>query len=205
LERDLQIILVPNQDTYRNTLIRSYGYNDNEARKIAETTSGLSRGASGAAIVVNLGRFSGGQNQLFGLCHEIVHQFQSQEGRDQHNSLRWLSEGVADALAAHILETAGLKTVDYKYFWQETTRKAPRWPRLENLHTYKEWFASMDANGSNVTYNTAALAVLTLVQWKGYRPLFAYFCALKQTGPEDAFFQAFGTRISDFEKQFTPY
>jgi len=206
LERDLQIILVPNQDTYRNALIRYYGLKDNEARDLAEKTSGFSRGALGATIIVNMGNLHNSHAQLFCLCHEIVHQFQSQESRDQHNSLRWLSEGVADALAAHILETAGLtRGIDYKNLWQGIIKKAPRWPRLENLHTYKEWFAAMDDNGSQVTYGTAAVAVLTLVQWKGYRPLFVYFSTIKQSGPDPAFYQAFGTKAADFEKQFSPY
>ena len=205
LERDLQIVLVPDEDTYRKTLIRCFGYDDNRARKIAERSSGLSESGTGGTIILNLGKKPDKENEIFRLCHEIIHQFQSQESRGRSNSIRWLSEGVADALAAYILETAGLKTVDYKYSWQETIKKAPRWPRLENLHSYKEWSASMDANGPHVTYDTAAVAVLNLVQWKGYKPLFAYFCALKQTGTEDAFFQAFGARISDFEKQFTPF
>jgi hypothetical protein len=205
LERDLQIVLVPDRDTYRKTLIRCLGCDDNRARELAETSGGVSHGGTGAAIIVNLGKKPDRENEIFGLCHEIIHQFQDQESRGVRKSPAWLIEGVADALTAHILETAGLKTVDYKSYWQETIKKAPRWPRLENLHSSKEWDASMGANGPHVTYETAALAVLNLVQWKGYKPLFAYFCALKQTGPEDAFFQAFAIRISDFEKQFTPF
>ncbi|MHB8069117.1 MAG: hypothetical protein ACYDIC_14605 [Desulfobaccales bacterium] len=205
LERDLQIFLVPDQDAYRTALIQRYNLSDNQARNVAESTAGFSRGSAGATIVVNMGNLRSGLSQLFCLCHELVHQFQSQESRDRHNSIRWLSEGVAEALAAHILETAGLKKADYKGYWQGIVKKAPRFPRLENLHSYNEWFASMEANGSQVTYGTAALAVLTLVQWKGYRPLFAYFTSLQQLSPEAAFVQAFGATVADFEKQFTPF
>jgi len=205
LERDLQIFLVANQDAYRTALMERYGLSDNQARNVAEGTAGFSRGSAGATIVINMGGLKSGQNQFFCLCHELVHQFQSQESRDRHNSIRWLSEGVADALAAHLLDTAGLKKADYKSYWQEIVKRAPRYPRLESLHSYNEWFASMDANGPQVTYDTSALAVLALVQWKGYGPLFAYFTALRQLSPEAAFLRAFGTTVADFEKQFTPF
>lgn len=205
LERDLQIFLVPNQDTYRTALMQHYGLSDSQARNVAESTGGFSRGSAGATIVVNMGSLTSGQSQFFCLCHELVHQFQSQESRDRHNSIRWLSEGVADVLAAHILDTAGLKRADYQRYWQEIVKRAPRWPRLEDLHSYDDWFASMEANGPPVTYGASALAVLTLVRWKGYRPLFAYFNSLKQLSPEDAFVQAFGLTVADFEKQFTPF
>ncbi len=117
-----------------------------------------------------------------------------------------MTEGVANAIAAHILATAGIKGgVDYQKQWLETLQKARGWPSLENLHTPKEWYAAMQAYSPNVTYGTASLAVLKLVQWRGYQPLFAYFSALKQTSPEDAFYQAFGARVGDFEKQFRPF
>jgi hypothetical protein len=56
-----------------------------------------------------------------------------------------------------------------------------------------------------VAYATSALAVLNLVRSKGNQPLFAFFKALKNANPEDAFSQAFGVKLSDFEKDFRPY
>jgi hypothetical protein len=58
---------------------------------------------------------------------------------------------------------------------------------------------------STIAYNTAALAVLTLVEWRGYPSLFAYFRNLRNSSPEDAFYRAFGSRLNDFEKQFKPF
>ena len=63
----------------------------------------------------------------------------------------------------------------------------------------------MGQYGSYVTYKTSALAVLTLVDWKGYRALFGYLRDLKNASPQEAFNQAFGTRLADFEKQFRPH
>jgi len=59
--------------------------------------------------------------------------------------------------------------------------------------------------GGRVTYTTSALAVITLVEWRGYPALFTYFRALKNTNPEEAFYQAFGAKVGDFEKQFRPF
>lgn len=206
LQRNLQVILVPDKMGYTRALKQSYGLSEGDALKLANKTAGFSRGSAGATIIVNMGSLHNNLARLFCLCHELVHQFQSQESRDKHAAIRWVSEGAADAIAAHILETAGVRgAASIKKYWLENLRKARSLPRLEKLHTYQDWFAAMDAHGSVVTYGTAATAVLLLVQWKGYRPLFAYFSALRQgVSPEEAFYRAFGARVGDFEKQFHP-
>ncbi|MDD2904234.1 MAG: hypothetical protein PHU44_17540, partial [Syntrophales bacterium] len=119
--------------------------------------------------------------------------------------LRWMSEGMADAIAVHVLETVGVKGARrYKESWKNNLQKARDWPKLDQLHAPNEWFAAAATYGSYVTYKTSALAVLTLVDWKGYPALFAYLRDLKTASPEAAFYQAFGTRLADFEKQFRP-
>jgi hypothetical protein len=106
-------------------------------------------------------------------------------------------------MAAHIMETAGLGgAVDYRRVWQGKRQNAAGGPRLENLHTQKEWFAALEAYGGGATYGTAALAVLALRQRHGYEPLLAYFRALSRLSPEDAFHQTFGVRLSSFERDF---
>lgn len=203
LDKDIKIVLTPDKLNYKDAIKQLYGASDAAAGLQSEITAGLqSRGT----IIINAGSITGNHRQLFVLCHEIVHHFQGQECPDRYGAIRWLTEGVANAIAAHILATVGIKGADdYPKKWQKVLEKARSWPSLEQLHTPKDWYAAMQSYNPDVTYGTASLAVLKLVQWRGHRPLFNYFQTLKQTNPEEAFYQAFGARIGDFEKQFRPF
>jgi hypothetical protein len=202
LEKDLRIKLTGDKLNYQRSIQDWYGGGEAAAARQSEITGGLqSRGA----IILNLGSMRDSQFQLFCLCHEMVHHFQSQESPDKYGAIRWLTEGVANVIAAHILATVGVKRAVYdQNLWLQNLKQARDWPRLESLHTGQEWYAVMQAR-PQVTYETASLAVMTLVKWRGYGSLFNYFRALKNTGPEDAFYQAFGSRLTDFEKQFRPF
>jgi hypothetical protein len=202
LERDIRIKLTCDKLNYQRSIQEWYGAGEAAAARQSEITGGLqSRGA----IIINFGSIHNSHFQLFCLCHEIVHHFQSQESSDKYGSIRWMTEGVANVIAAHILATIGIKRAAYgKNLWLQNLKKAQSWPRLESLHTGAEWYAVMQAR-PRVTYETASLAVLTLVEWRGYGSLFNYFRALKNTSPEEAFYQAFGSRLTDFEKQFRPF
>lgn len=202
LEKDIRVLLVPDKSNYKQAIKQWYGASEAMAVVQSEMSAGLQ---SKGTIIVNLGTIHNSKSQVFCLCHEIVHHYQYQESRGKYGSIRWITEGVADAIAAHILETAGIKSPgSYKKRWQEILQKAQSWPKLEKLHSGQEWYAAMGAYGG-IPYRTASLAVLTLIEWRGYRQLFTYFQALRQTSPEDAFYQAFGARLDDFEKQFRPF
>lgn len=202
LERDMRIKFSCDKLNYKKAIKNWYGLGEAQANFHAQNSKGLqSRGT----LIVNLGDLRGNFPQLFVLCHEMVHHFQGQISGDRHGSLRWMSEGMADAIAVHVLEKVGVKgAARYKKSWKENLKKARNWPKLDRLHAPNEWFAAVYAYGPYVTYKTSALAVLTLVEWKGHRSLFAYLRDLKTASPEDAFYQAFGTRLADFEKQFRP-
>ena len=202
LDRDIRIRFTCDISNYKKAIQDWYGASESQASQQSHMSLGLQQGGT---LIVNLGDIHSNFLQLFVLCHEIVHHFQGQMSGDRQGSLRWMAEGMADAVAAHVLEGIGVKAAGrYQNWWQEKLKKARDWPKLENLHTPKEWLAAVRAYGPNVTYKTSAMAVLTLGQWKGYRSLFTYLQALKSAGPEDAFYQAFGARLNDFEKQFRP-
>lgn len=203
LERNLEIFVVPDKKAHINALKQRYRLTESEASHSAENTAGSARGG---VIVVNVGNTSSNQDYIFALCHEMVHYFQSQESYDfRTGSIIWLTEGAADALAAQIMAAAGGKSADLQNRWPEILRRAQRTPKLEQLHSPRDWSAAINAYSSVVAYKTSAVAVLTLIQAKGNKPLFTYFRALRNTNPEDAFYQAFGIRLSDFEKQFRPF
>jgi hypothetical protein len=202
LNRDLRIRFSCDKTNYKKAIKDLYGVSEAQASLQSKISLGLQMKGT---LIVNLGEIHNNFLQLFVLCHEIVHHFQGQMSQDKHGTLRWMSEGMADAVAGHVLETLGVKgATQYRNWWQENLKKARGWPKLENLHTRGQWLAAIGAYGSLATYKTSAMAVMTLVQWKGYRPLFAYLNDLKHDKPEEAFYRAFGTRLSDFEKQFRP-
>lgn len=163
--------------------------------------------AGGEVIVVNTTRNRSKQNYIATVCHEMVHVFQNQESQGRRNgSIKWMTEGVAQALAAQIMAAAGIRgAFDSQKRWPEFLKNAGRIPRLEHLHTYRDWDTAGRTFGYPVVYTTAAVAVLNLIQEKGSKPLFSFFRNLSKTKPETAFYQAFGVKLSEFEKSFRPY
>jgi hypothetical protein len=203
LQRDIRIRFSCDKLNYKKAIKDWYGASESQAALQAYTSAGLQRRGD---LIVDLGDINSDYFQLFVLCHELVHVYQAQESQDRHGALGWICEGSADALAAHILETVGVKGAKgYKNCWIENLKKVRELPRLESLHTRQGLMSACNTYGGRVTYTTSALAVMTLVDWRGYPALFAYFRALRHSNPEDAFYQAFGTKASDFEKQFRPF
>lgn len=203
LQRDIRIKFSCDKLNYKKAIKDWYGVSESQATLHAYTTAGLQRRGD---LIVDLGDINSDYFQLFVLCHELVHFYQGQESQDKHGAIGWMLEGSADALAAHILETVGVKGASgYKKWWIENLKKVRGVPSLESLHTRQGLMSACYTYGSRVTYTTSALAVMTLVEWRGYPALFTYFRALRNASPEDAFYQAFGARIGDFEKQFRPF
>lgn len=165
LERDLRLKFACDRLNYKKAIQDWYKLGEAQADFHAHTSKGLQ---SQGALIVNLGDIHGNFPQLFVLCHEMVHHFQGQISGDRHGSLRWLSEGMADAIAAHVLATIGVKAAGpYQASWRENLKKARDWPKLEKLHTPREWYAAVRAYGSYVTHKTSALEVLMLVSLYG--------------------------------------
>jgi hypothetical protein len=196
LQEDIRIKLSCDKLNYKKAIKDWHGVSESQASYEASSTAGLARKGD---LIIDLGDIRDTKWQLFVVCHEIVHFYQNQEGGKKHGQLRWMSEGVANVIAAHIMETVSGQTAGtFKKYWLEKIKRAGNYPRLEYLHSPNQISVYLG-------YDTASLAVLTLVEWRGYPALFAYFRNLKDTSPEDAFYRAFGTRLSDFEKGFKPF
>ena len=102
LKRDLRIKFACDKLNYKKAIQNWYGMGEARANFHSRNTSGLqSRGA----LIVNLGELRGNFPQLFVLCHEMVHHYQGQISGDRNGYLRWLSEGMADAVAVNVLES----------------------------------------------------------------------------------------------------
>ena len=204
LERKLEIFIVADQQTHVRELRQRYSMPGAMASRNARNFGGV---ASGEVIVVNTNRAGSKLDYVATVCHEIVHIFQNQASQgNRYGSIKWMTEGVAQALAAQIMAASGIRgALNSQKQWPEILKKVGNTPRLEHLRTYRDWDSAGKTFGYPVVYITASVAVLNLMQEKGTKPLFAFFRNLRNSQPEAAFFQAFGVNLSDFEKSFRPF
>ena len=204
LERKLEIFLVADEQTHIKELRQRYSMPGSMASHTAGNFGGI---AGGEVIIVNTNQRGGKQSYMATVCHEIVHIFQNQASRgNKYGSIKWMTEGVAQALAAQIMASAGVPgALGALKQWPEMLRRAGNTPRLEYLRTYRDWDSAGKTFGYPVVYTTAAVAALTLMKERGSKPLFAFFHNLSKTEPEAAFYQAFGLKLSEYEKSFRPY
>jgi hypothetical protein len=200
LERKVEIFLVPDRQAHIKELKQRYSLTETEAASRAQSTSGS---ALDGIIIVNAANTGGKQGLFFCLCHELVHYFQGQVSRN-FCAIMWLTEGTANVLAAQIMAAAGVQCLEAG-LWPEVLKRGPGIPRLEHLHSFKDWGTTINSYGQATAYAVSSMAVVTLIRAKGNKPLFAFFQGLNKAKPEDAFYQAFGVKLADFEKNFRPY
>lgn len=202
LERDIKLVIAPNQDAYIQALQREFRVTQEEAERRARTTSGWS---AGRTIVQNAASLPTRRQQVFNTAHELVHQYQGQTCGGRCGAIKWLHEGTGDAIAAQVVELAGEQTLEqYKTAWTSELRRAQKRPSLSALYTTDEWYVALDQYGSSLTYRTAGVATLGLVEQAGTEALWAYFAALQEADAPDAFIAAFGLSLEEQEALFPP-
>ncbi len=203
LKKDVRIIIVPTPETYAAILVREAQVNQKEAERQARTTFGWSIGEN--VIVQNIGApFNpNARRRIYNMSHEIVHKFQVQECPDKPSRVMWIYEGVAGIFAARIVELSGGRPLaQQKESWLQETRKLRGQPELKELKSQSDWYKGLDKYGTDPTYSFAGLAVLKLIEEKGYESVFVYFRKLNDGSPEDSFKNAFGMDLKGFDKGF---
>ena len=203
LHKDIRILIVPNPETYAAMFIRESKINQKEADRRARTTFGWSIGDQ--LILQNVGApFNpNARRRIYNISHEIVHKFQRQECADQCSKIMWIYEGAAGFFAARVVELSGDRLLtQQKESWLQEVRKLAKRPELKELISQSDWYKGLDKYGSDPSYSFAALAVSTLVEEKGYEPIFVYFKKLKDGSPEESFKKAFGVDMKSFEGEF---
>jgi hypothetical protein len=199
LDHDVRIVLAADKDEFIEALVHEAHNSPSFATEQAEHASGVSQNAN---IIEHLSRKADLGTVAFILCHEITHQFQHQTSNGRHNPVRWLSEGVADSLAARIVAGMGLGRLDDMCRqWEKIARGASDRPRLAGLHGWEDWKAARDRYGSNIVYRMGDVAVLELIDRKGLAALFDYFRLLRTLPHAQAFEKAFDLDLDNFEVQ----
>ncbi len=199
LDHDVRLVLTATKEDFAASLVRQGSHTEEGAADRADKSVGVSlRGR----IVEDLSRQKNLAAKVFVAAHELTHQFQDQLSEGRHNVARWLSEGVADYMAARAVEVSKLGKVSVlRARWAKTVVDAAEPPSLTVLRSFADWRAAENRFGGALIYNLADMAVLRLVELKGERALFDYFRRLRDRDAPQAFQEAFGQDLDRFERQ----
>lgn len=199
LDHDVRVILAGDKNDFVEALVH-----DGKASPVAaDEKAEYALGVSGRSTIIERpGRQAKPDEVAFLLCHELTHQYQVQVAKGRFAAVHWLSEGVADYLAARLVADMGLGRLDgFRRRWEKTVAASPDRPRLAGLHGWEDWHAARKRFGAGLIYRMSGLAVLELVDRKGSAALFDYFKALRDMPPEQAFEKAFDLDLATFEVQ----
>lgn len=206
LSDPVTIILTVDSLSFLHTLTQDEGLDANSALFFASLGAGVNRGHH---IVLNTGLLPQYNDLIFVTAHELTHQYQFHrfEASSRYN---WLVEGMADAIAAHVV-AANLShdlgqsvLTQYRQNWLKSLSGAKRFS-LGMLDSRQEWNKAMQQNAV-AAYRTAGLAAMLLVDRYGFESLMAYV-TLCDNGmeAEQAFRDSFGTSFNEFSRQYDDY
>lgn len=202
LKRNIKVVLAADDAAYKAALIQETGASELEAERRVRNTVAWS---SGHKVIRNTAKANDKLNNVFKMSHEIVHQYQEQETGGAGMQLEWFAEGMADVIAAHVTDKAHLMPIDkFKETAQATVRTARSLPLLAELHSPEDFNKALETYGSGITYRSADLGVLSLVEKYGLPQLIEFLRELrKMRAPAAAFQKSFTIDIKIFEEQFT--
>lgn len=199
LDHDVRIVLAGDKNDFAEALVHDAKASPVLADEKAEYAAGVS---GRAVIVARPGRQAKPAAVAFLVCHELTHQYQAQVAPGRFAAVHWMSEGVADVVAARLVEDMGLGRLDdLRGRWEKTVGAASDRPRLAGLHGREDWHGARKRFGASLVYAMSDLAVLELTQRAGVAGLFDYFKALRAMAPEQAFEKAFDRDLATFEVQ----
>ncbi len=194
------IVLAKDRPGYLRELQQRFALSELQAARVAMGTDAMS---GGQLIVMNVAGVPSERQKTFLTAHELTHYYQRAAGGSRSAEVKWLLEGDADVTAAQIVEREGyFKVEEYQRNWLNGLRSYELRPGIGTLRSREGWAEAISHYGGDLTYKSAAVAVLVLTQRCGQEAVWRYFALLK-TGlePQSAFLQAFGFRIEDFEAE----
>jgi hypothetical protein len=200
----LVVFVYPTRAEYEQGLIREGGLSTTGAARIAGASLGL---AQQQRLFVNDEALRGAPRHAWlGLvAHELTHvaQYELAGGR-RGRSEQWLREGMADWVAARILERLGEADTNE---WRVRALHAMAAVETDNLQSLdlvvlghpRGWRARLSAVGTAPTYGLAFLLTDELVRRHGFDSLITYFRAFAGSNDRFGHFQrAFGEPLRDF-------
>jgi hypothetical protein len=204
IDYPIRLFLVSDKEQYVSILIQEFGYDRETVEKDLYNFEGLARKS---LIVSNIGTSSLGNAGLINIAHELTHQYQYFLGSHKEEQIKWLLEGSADLMAESVIAKNGRGSVNaYAKKRISILRSVPLVPDIAKLHARGTWNTAANTTGVGVNYITADAAVIYLVGKVGFAPIFKFYqIAGEIHDVRQAFNQAFGISIEDFEEEFREY
>lgn len=195
LSQPVTIMIVANTKAYQEELQKTLGVDEVAAARWARTSaavSGQNKILRNGAAAVSDG------DRIFLVAHEMTHQYQRNIGFP--SECAWLVEGMADAVAAHVTQDVGRRSVnEYRDAWGRLLQKQAQIPSLSDLSTRQGWSDSLQLFGVSVTYRTAGLTVLQLWDDYGFDKVLEFYRRSITDGPNAAFEAVFGFPLEEFQ------
>jgi hypothetical protein len=202
IDYPINLVLASRQDIYLAAITTKFGIPHEDVEKYYLNTRGVTYGHT---IITNLSLCPDNAWRLRHITHELTHQYQAALSGDAQQ-LRWLSEGVADIMAVIIVLNGWKGLSTYAQERMVDLRVAMYVPNLRQLRSGADWVKAADKSGLGMNYYTSDEAVIYLIGKVGFAPVFMYFRLLgKSENIEQAFADAFGISLADFEEEFRRY
>lgn len=194
INQPVQIVITADTKSYQAEIQKEFGVDELSAARWARTTAAVS---GNYKIIRNGAAATSYGDRIFLVAHEMVHIYQRQIG---FPTCSWLVEGMADAIATHVVENVGRRSVaEYRRGWETMLAGQPEIPDLSELQSRDGWTRSIQHFGTPLTYRTAGMTVLQLWDENDWDHILAFYRASIQLGPEAAFQQVFGYPLTDFQ------
>jgi len=202
LTNQVIIVLTTERKAYITEVIARFKVSELEAERVARGTHALS---GNNLIIVDMSGIPTVRQKTFLIAHELTHHYQRQLAGNQAGTVKWMLEGMAEEVGAHVVAQQGYFQVkQYKDNWWTGLAMTANKPSLNQLETARDWSMSISQYGSPLTYKTAGLAVLILTEQFGQEKVLDYFAGLgRGENPETSFQKVFGMRMVDFMADFT--
>ena len=200
LKKPVTLVLTRNRQAFLTESITRFKVSELEVHKAAKAVDAL---AGDHLIVFNVDGTPTTRQRVFILAHELTHQYQRELAGANADGVKWMLEGMAEAVGAQLVARAGFFSVpQYKANWQTGIAMSPQKPFLNELRTSSGWSNSLTTYGGPLTYKTAGLATLILLERYGTPKFLAYFRELNRgSTPEEAFRKAFDLDMGQFENE----
>ncbi|RPI74966.1 MAG: hypothetical protein EHM45_16340 [Desulfobacteraceae bacterium] len=162
---------------------------------------------NGSTALLNLNDDSVRESLTFSAASVFLRMHYSEmASRQPAEGVFWLLIGDGDLTAALITDACRKKSLaEQKKTWLKTVLNAADRPRLDRLHTKKEWERAFNKFSRAVLYSYIRLAALYLSETGGYQALTEWQRRTEQPDTEKAFEKIFGIPLNRFELDFENY
>ena len=206
LPHQLTVFVYPTRLAYADGLASAGRMSRSRAQEIAAYSVGLGQHRQ---LFINDEALRGACRRawLGVVAHELTHSAQYElSGGRRGRSEQWLREGMADWVAARVLERLGVSTFRHEH--ERAMRDVARaWPARDDVRIGlvtigdpRGWEAGHLRSGGSLAYRLAFLLADELIRGRGWGRVIDYFRAFATSDDRFNHFQtAFGTSVDEFE------